>query len=79
MSPRHFARMMESKAYRDSLDEEILDRVQPGMNGWFAFFAITGLDKTITKLFVFTPKEMLNNPAKDSQSGTDQPKINYHF
>jgi hypothetical protein len=69
MSPRHFSRMMESKAYRDHLNEAMLDQVQPGMNAWYAFFAITGIDKTITKLFVFTPKEINNNPVKDSQSG----------
>jgi hypothetical protein len=79
MSPRHFARMMESKAYRNHLDEDILDQIQPGMNAWFAFFAISGLDKAITKLFVFTPKEMSDNPVKDSQSGTDQSNTNYHF
>ena len=67
--------MMESKAYKNHLD----DQLQPGMNAWFAFFAISGLDKTITKLFVFTPKEMSNNPVKDSQSGTDQSDTNYHF
>jgi len=70
MSPRHFARMMESKAYRDSLNKALEDQIQPGMNAWFAFTSITGLDKAITKLFVFTPKPINTNPVKDSQSGT---------
>jgi hypothetical protein len=65
MSPRHFAKAMASKTYRDP----IADKLQPGMNLWFAFFSITGIDKSITKLFVFTPKEMNINPVKDSQSG----------
>ncbi len=66
MSPRdHFAQAMRSPNYEDPFE--------PGMNLWFAFFSITGLDKAITKMFVFTPKvEGINtNPVKDSQSGTE--------
>lgn len=66
MSPRHFAKAMANPAY----NREINKLVKPGMNLWYAFFAISGIDKTITKLFVFTPEEMLTNPVKDSQSGS---------
>lgn len=69
MSPRHFAKMMETKEYRDSIDQAILDQIQPGMNVWYAFFAITGLDKSITNLFSYTPKEITDYPVKDPQSG----------
>ena len=57
--------MMQTKEYKDHVNEVI----KPGMNMWFAFFAISGLDKAITKLFVFTPEEISNNPAKDSHGG----------
>lgn len=57
---------MNNPAY----NKEISQLVKPGMNLWYAFFAISGIDKTITKLFVFTPEEMLTNPVKDSQSGS---------
>lgn len=66
MSPRtHFADMMKDPNYKSPFE--------PGMNPWYAFFSITGLDRAITKLFVFTPKieYINNNPVKDSQSGTD--------
>ena len=66
MSPRHFSKAMRSPLYKDP----IADQIQPGMNLWFAFTAITSIDKAVTKLFVFTPKEINNNPVKDSQSGT---------
>jgi hypothetical protein len=39
-----------------------------GPNLWFAFTAISG----ISDLFTYTPKEMNNNPVKDSQSGTEE-------
>lgn len=61
MSPRHFARAMRSKNYKDPLE----DMLQPGMTLWFAFFSITGIDKTIAKLFVFTPESITNHPVKD--------------
>jgi hypothetical protein len=68
MSPgrHHFAEMMKDPDYESPF--------QPGMNIWYGFFSLTGLDKAITKMFVFTPKdEIINtNPVKDSQSGTDQ-------
>jgi hypothetical protein len=67
MSPgrHHFAEMKNHP-----IDESLF---QPGMNLWFGFFSITGLDKAITKMFVFTPKiDSINtNPVKDSQSGTE--------
>ena len=66
MSPRHFSKAMRSHVYRDP----VLDKIQPGMNLWFAFTAITSIDKAVTKLFVFTPKEINTNPVKDSQSGS---------
>ena len=66
MSPRHFSKAMLNKTYNKDLDNTI----KPGMNLWFAFTAITSIDKAVTKLFVFTPKEINNNPVKDSQSGT---------
>jgi hypothetical protein len=62
--------MMETKAYRDRLDQALNDQIQPGMNVWFAFTSITSIDKLVTKLFVFTPKVINTNPVKDSQSGT---------
>jgi hypothetical protein len=70
MSPRHFSKMMDSKVYYDNLN----DSIQPGMNLWFAFFAVTGIDKTITKLFVFTPEAITNHPVKDLDKvqGKDQ-------
>jgi hypothetical protein len=65
MSPgrHHFSEMRNNPIAESALE--------PGMNLWFGFFSITGLDKVITKMFVFTPKEMLDNPVKDSQSGTE--------
>lgn len=65
MSPRHFSKAMAHPTY----NKDIKDKVKPGMNIWFAFFAISGLDKTITKMFVFTPEEITNNPVKDSHGG----------
>lgn len=67
MSPRHFSKAMRSRSYKNPID----DQIQPGMNLWFAFTAITSIDKAVTKLFVFTPKEINNNPVKDSQSGKE--------
>jgi hypothetical protein len=67
MSPgrRHFSEMKNNPIEESP--------IQPGMNLWFGFFAITGLDKAITKMFVFTPEiDGINtNPVKDSQSGTE--------
>ncbi len=65
MSPRHFSKMMASKAYYNDLNESI----KPGMNLWYAFFSVTGMDKAITKLFVFTPEEITNDPDKDLAKG----------
>jgi hypothetical protein len=53
--------MMTSKSYSKAIE----DQIQPGMTLWYAFFAVTGMDKTITKLFVFTPEEINNYPVKD--------------
>ena len=69
MSPgrRHFSEMKNNPI---EIDESSF---QPGMNLWFGFFSVTGLDKAITRMFVFTPKiDGINtNPVKDSQSGTE--------
>ena len=48
--------------------------IKDGMTLWFAFFAVTGIDKTITKLFVFTPDSITNHPVKDLDKvqGKDQ-------
>ena len=56
---------MTSRSYSKAIE----DQIQPGMTLWYAFFAITGMDKTITKLFVFTPEEITNNPDKDLAKG----------
>ena len=53
--------MMNSKHYYNDINESI----QPGMNLWFAFFSVTGMDKAITKLFVFTPEKINDYPVKD--------------
>lgn len=65
MSPRHFSKAMSNKTYRDPVS----DQLRPGMNLWFAFTTITGLDKAVTKLFVFTPKEINNYAAKHPVQG----------
>ena len=52
---------MTSRSYSKAIE----DQIQPGMTLWYAFFAVTGMDKTITKLFVFTPEEITNHPVKD--------------
>ena len=65
MSPRNF-----DKVNKLPIPREVSDQLKPGMNLWFAFTAITSIDKAVTKLFVFTPKEITNNPVKDSQSGS---------
>jgi hypothetical protein len=57
--------MMETKQYQDHIKEAI----KPGMNLWYAFFSVTGIDKSITKLFVFTPDIITNNPVKDLAEG----------
>ena len=67
MSPRHFARMLESKEYKDYLEKQLSDQIQPGMNFWYAFTAVSG----IAKLFSYTPDIVQDNPVKDSQSGTE--------
>ena len=49
------------------INEEVLEKIQPGMNLWFAFFSVTGIDKAITKMFVFTPdviNDKLNSDIK---------------
>lgn len=61
MSPRHFSKAMSSKTY----NKDFKDKLQPGMNLWFAFFSVTGIDKTITRFFVFTPDVITNHPVKD--------------
>jgi hypothetical protein len=70
MSPRNF-----DKINKTPLPKETLDQLKPGMNLWYAFTAVTGIDK----IFSYTPDEINTNPVKDSQSGTDQSDINYYF
>ena len=55
MSPRNFEKVSRTKITLD-------DKVLHAPNLWYAFTAITGIDK----LFSYTPKEINNNPAKDS-------------
>lgn len=50
--------------------KDMNDKIQPGMNMWYMFFAVTGIDKTITKMFSYTPEQIKVNPVKDSQSGS---------
>lgn len=61
MSPRHFSKAMRSKNYRDPIAEKL----QPGMNLWFAFTTVTGISNIAQKLFVFTPPSITNHPVKD--------------
>lgn len=67
MSPRNF-----EKINKLPISKEVIDKIQPGMNAWYMFFAITGIDKTITKLFSYTPQQIKTNPVKDSQSGIQE-------
>lgn len=71
MSPRHFSRMMQTKQYNDHL----ADKIKPGMNLWYAFFSISGLDKTITKLFTYTPEIMQDSTAKHGEARVDQTSL----
>lgn len=68
MSPRHFSKALSNPIYTKDLE----NKLQPGMNAWYMFFAITGLDKTITKMFSYTPEQIKTNPVKDSQSGIQE-------
>lgn len=61
MSPRHFSKAMSSKTYKDP----IADKLQPGMNLWFAFTTVTGISNMAQRLFVFTPPAITNHPVKD--------------
>lgn len=67
MSPRNFDKI--NKVY---IPKEVIDKIQPGMNAWYMFFAITGIDKAITKMFSYTPEQIKINPVKDSQSGIQE-------
>ena len=51
------------------INEEILEKIQPGMNLWFAFFSVTGIDKTIMKMFVFTPDVINDKLNSDIKNG----------
>lgn len=64
MSPRNFAKMNELP-----INKEVLEKIQPGMNLWFAFFSVTGIDKTITKMFVFTPDVINDKLNSDIKNG----------
>ena len=61
MSPRHFSKAMRSPLYKDP----IADKIQPGMNLWFAFTTVTGIANIAQRLFVFTPPAITNHPVKD--------------
>ena len=62
MSPRHFSKVMANPiAYKE---------IKEGMNFWFAFTTVMGIDKLVTKLFVFTPPEIKDNPVKDNGQGS---------
>ena len=61
MSPRHFSKAMRSKLYKDPIE----DKLQPGMNLWFAFTTVTGISNIAQRLFVFTPPVITNHPVKD--------------
>lgn len=65
MSPRNFEKIRNSPI-------NYSDKIKPGMNLWYAFFAISGLDKSITKLFSFTPDYMQDNTAKHGEARVDQ-------
>lgn len=65
MSPRHFYKAMQNPI-------PYADRIKPGMNLWYAFFSITGIDKTITKMFSYTPDLIKDNTAKHGEARVDQ-------
>ena len=66
MSPRHFSKALSNPIYNKDLNKKL----QPGMSAWYMFFAITGWDKTINRMFSYTPEQIRTNPVKDSQSGS---------
>ena len=67
MSPRHFYKAMNNPInYRD---------IKPGMNLWYAFFSITGIDKSITKLFSYTPDLIEDNTAEHGEARVDQTSL----
>ena len=61
MSPRNF-----DKVHKLPINKEVIEKVADQPNLWYAFTAITG----IAKLFSYTPEVIINNPVKDSQSGS---------
>ena len=65
MSPRHF-----SKANQFPIPYG--DKIKSGMNLWYAFFSVTGIDKTITKMFSYTPDLIKDNLAKHGEARVDQ-------
>jgi hypothetical protein len=65
MSPRNFEKIRNNPVSYG-------DKIKPGMNLWYAFFSITGLDKSITKLFTFTPDFNTDNTAKHGEARVDQ-------
>lgn len=60
MSPRNFDKVSKLPMIKHN------DRVLQAPNLWFAFTAITGIDR----LFSYTAEVINTNPVKDSQSGT---------
>ena len=63
MSPRNF-----DKVSKLPMNKDVIRSVQGHTSLWFAFTSITG----IAKLFSYTPEVIINNPVKDSQSGTQK-------
>ena len=61
MSPRNY-----EKVSKLPINKDVLKVVEHQPNLWYAFTAITG----IAKLFSYTPEHIINNPVKDSQSGS---------
>lgn len=62
MSPRNFEKV--SKLPKPIYD----DRVLHAPNFWYAFTAVTGIDK----LFSYTASMVPNNPVKDGEARVDQ-------
>lgn len=67
MSPRNFEKIRNNPINYG-------DKIKPGMNLWYAFFSITGLDKSITKLFSYTP-DLIDNTAKHGEARVDQTSL----
>lgn len=69
MSPRNFDKINRSPKIK--LDQ----KVQQAPNLWYAFTAITGIDK----IFSYTADGITINPVKDSENGSDQSDYKHGF